>query len=511
MDYTRYDLLGKAHWMAMYDLEQVLTKCTIVETQIMCCEDFMRAVFYDGQIRNGLINRDMYEDSRAIFDHEPWIKMKAVYDFSLTKWFRSFACILPNTKNRVINDYVPVLVANWKHACELGCLRSYFDTNDIFEICVGQDLNKRYKYSGDYYDFLSSTYSFEDIMGMYVSWMKLNQRTMGAQKSGYASPLDFVKYFETQMSQYQDIIRSSGFEGRFFIPGDGPGTASMAAYRERKNYVSYEPNGIGSVAVGLKLISSVEKPHVNEDDCVLLFNVCDEFDVSDYNSFKYVIAVSASCGFGLLDFRAMIRCEGGRGHVYSTFPFKKELVTFPRDTTNFGMYLNKSVNPLDRKSEEMCYSERLVVDPAGVDITFDYGVDAMNMYTREHPRDKRAKVGALKEWKGKYFKYVVDGQVVLFSEGIKRYSARKYKAVGFVTKYAVLNGLVYVRSARPEKIRGIINDAGQRRLIYFVKTINTGKGLMGVYRNTESVFFDASKSEDYVAHAIELCDSGGLE
>jgi len=123
---------------------------------------------------------------------------------------------------------------------------------------LAHDINSEclYGYNDDYYEWVCSSFSKDQVVCAYRSWIALNQRYVPLKDNDYSDPLTFAVHFERQIAIYYDIISNVRDCRPMYIIGDGSGAASIACMMADRPYYSYEPNGIGSVAIRLGIVSS---------------------------------------------------------------------------------------------------------------------------------------------------------------------------------------------------------------------------------------------------------------
>jgi len=175
-----------------------------------------------------------------------------IYDFALTKWFKFFSMLLPPMDKVKKIKYV----ANYKEAIVMKCLKSYFGHHDFLGLAEGSNSDYLYGYCEDYYDWVRQTFTCSQVVSAYRAWIALNQRYVPLSENEYNDPLTFAVHFERQIAIYYDIISNLRDVRSLYIVGDGSGAASIACLMANRDYYSYEPNGIGSVAIRLGIVSS---------------------------------------------------------------------------------------------------------------------------------------------------------------------------------------------------------------------------------------------------------------
>jgi len=210
-------------------------------------------------------------------------------------------------------------------------LKSYFKNIDWLELAKDESSPDMYdfKYGSDYHIYLSSFNKFF-LVNKYMDWMRKNNATVPIKDNDYSNPLNFVDYFNRQIGQYMDVIRQQR-DRRYYIVGDGPGTASVACLLLGVDYYSYEPNAIGDRAREIGLVTSqYEGEPLPSVDIVFLANVDPYVDYDQYSDYDRVVVDFSGKGG-----KDLSRSYGGRGTVYSTYDrvgcFSKTIIMF-RDT-----------------------------------------------------------------------------------------------------------------------------------------------------------------------------------
>jgi len=289
--------------------------------------------------------------------------------------------------------------------------------------------------------------------------------------------------FFKQLSQYIDIIRND-CRRRYYILGDGPGTASIACLILGVDYVSMEPNGIGEKAIQLGIITSKEKPEINEEDIVFLANVGDYVNYNDYVDYDKIIVDYS--GVEQLD---MIRSQGGRGSVYSDMEVK--LTSFPRRSMCIGLLRGKKVHPTTPLAKQMCRENGIDVyeDSQGVyRVTTNEKEDNLNMISMEVPSDLRARKGHVKRFRGVFFQYYDEGQRIISVDGFSEYFPKSYNSVRYAKKFYLDGDIIHVQSPRPEKVRGVYTTEGKVMKLFYINSYMVRGVLYGKYKSLDLIF-----------------------
>jgi len=408
------------------------------------------------------------------------------FDFSFSMSFRQMFCFI---KKREVKEKVKkTLIVSYFQAREKKVLKSYFKDVDWLELAKDEASAEEYdfKYTNDYYIYLA-TFNRMLLLDKYMTWMRKNNATVPIKDNDYSNPLNFVDYFMRQIGQYMDILRQDRGR-RYYIVGDGPGTASAACQVLGIDYYSYEPNSIGDKAREIGLISSQYKGEPNECDIVFLANVDPYVDYNQYLDYDRVVVDYSGKGGDQLD-----RSRGGRGAVYATYDIN--LVSFPRRSTCLGILKDKEVNPQTDLAYQICVENGISVDKNSTyKVTTNEYQDEFNMITLEKPSDRRARKGHVKMFKGVFFYYFDDNQRVYYDDGMIRYHPLSYKGIAYTRDYHIDGNVVHVRSVRPEKLCGILLDDGRvERLFYISQYENENGQRHGIYKMISQMF---KKGED---------------
>jgi len=401
------------------------------------------------------------------------------FDFSFKLESRRLLSLLPYPKKEV---FFPS-VSGWQEAQNKGCLKTYFGHYDWLGI-TKNDSDKEYPviYNNDYSVYLQSLDKFF-LMERYLVWMRENNCTLPIENQDYSNPLNFVDYFFRQIGQYMDIIRNN-LTRRYYIVGDGPGTASVACMMLSVQYVSMEPNSIGDKARLLGIITSDELPELFKDDIVFLANVGDFVDYSLYDAYdKIIVDYSGKEQVGL------VRAYGGRGSVYTSLEIS--LTAFPRRSNCLGLLKGKKINPLTPLSKQIClenginnFSDK---DDAYT-VTTDAYSDHMNLISMELPSDARAKKGHVKKHMGVFFHYWEEGQKVFGDDCFTEYNPKSYSTIKYVRQYYIDGEIIHAISPRPEKVRGVYMDDGRIMKLFYISSYVLDGKTYGRYKSLELMF-----------------------
>jgi len=376
---------------------------------------------YDSQKRK-------YDIAFSISDVIAGLVRKEFFDFSFKMENRRMLSILPSFK--VIERRETIKC--YEEAQQKGLLKSYFGDKDWLSITKDDTSDKRkydFMYDDDYDNFLRN-YTTLQLAQYYMKWMREHNATLTIKDQDYSSPLNFVDYFFRQLGQYIDIIQNDR-KRRYYIIGDGPGTASIACLILSVNYVSMEPNMIGAQARDLGIITDKDKPELEDDDVIFLANVGDYVNYADYDNYDKIIV-----DFSGVEQPRLKRSYGGRGSVYSTMDIV--LTSFPRRSMCVGLLQDKKVVPTTFLAKQMLIENGIDIysDSEGTyRVTTNEQEDVMNLISMELPSDLRARKGHVKKFMGVFFQYFDEGQRVISEEGFSEYFPKSYNSVRYVKKF----------------------------------------------------------------------------
>lgn len=443
-----------------YGVKEMLNFMRREEKNMSEVEKKHEIAFAVADLLNGLIPRDYF-------------------DFSFVMEVRRMMSLLKRV-NRIERKKQ---ITTFIEAREENCLNAYFGDNDWLNICKDHEKkNFDYVYSDDYDVFLRS-YSKLELAEFYMRWMREHNATIDIKYQDYSNPLNFVDYFFRQVGQYIDIIRNNR-DRRYYIVGDGPGTASIACLMLGVSYFSMEPNDIGRKARDLGIITSDKLEDVLENDIVFLANVGDYVDYSCYDEYDKIIV-----DFSGVEQNLKHRSYGGRGSVYSSMEIN--LTSFPRRSRCLGLLKDRKVFPTTPLAKQMCIENGVDVyaDGEGVyRVTTDEKEDEMNMLSMELPSDLRARKGHIKKYKGVFFQFFDMAQRVIYKDGFAEYFPKSYTSVRYVRNFFLDGDIVHVQSPRPEKVRGVYKDDGRIMKLFYLHSYEIKGVTYGKYKALDLKF-----------------------
>jgi len=333
-----------------------------------------------------------------------------------------------------------------------------------------------------YYDYLKKTYKEEEIFLMYKSFLMRNPVGVPLWENEYKDPTSFVFYFERQLSQYIDVIRAIETKGRLNIIGDGPGTASLAAWTLGRDYVSMEPNPIGDIArnIGLIKVGVGDK----DNDILLLFNVKEYLtkkEMEEYLTYDSVVLVDENVDKQIKGMDFHIR---GGGKVFYKKVKMKDLSTFPVENTRYLFNRNgKLVDPQDYKATVLAQIMGIKVGEGKKVIVGDG--EEMNLVTRNDPNDKRAKPkGSMKNVRGTRVKVYPGRNEVILNDSKARVYYQDYGSMRYVKDYHLIDDYYYVKTLAPQRVQFIVERETAIMLnVYLIRRIMHGGVLYGVFRD----------------------------
>jgi len=219
--------------------------------------------------------------------------------------------------------------------------------------------------------FLKSKMDKLALIGLYRNWLKRHALVSHVSEIDYSDPRGFSYIAERQFGSYYEIIsrlKKNIGDRIVVIPGDGVGTGSMICSLLEISYESSEPNGIGSVAIGLGIITSVEAvSKLDKSKVYFLANLSEFIDYRDYMICDYII-IDEDRLYPGYDSNAIKYSTHGRLHTnISSFD---EYVTFPRVVSKAAVMLKGKKNvPMDSKSEYYLLEQGIPVYTDGNVIT----------------------------------------------------------------------------------------------------------------------------------------------
>jgi len=415
--------------------------------------------------------------------------LEPVYSLSYFNWFRQLfnMVFLPLELKNVEEKEKPVSkLLDVKE----DRLAEYFATSDILEIfdevkgSKMEFLNSKEDRDIEYFHYVRFNFSLERRIELYKRFLRKRPVTLPIWANEYDDPTSFLFYFEKQVPMYMDVLRSIEGDDRLYIVGDGPGTASIAAYTVGKRYASNEPNRIGLIAKELGII----KPEpLKPTDIIILFNVLEYIKIEHFINHQKIIIVDENYSKPIegLGFH-----PDGAGKVFFKGVRMRDLMLFPLQNSRFMLNRgDKTVKPIDYKAEVLSSIMRLKVDLDNgreVSVTEEQG---LNLITRNDPQDKRAKKeGSIKNIRGEMLKVYPGKNILYANDSIVRKFYHDYKTIRYTDNYYFLDGYYYVRTHAPRLLQYIkLRNAKQTIRVYFVKSIFRDGVWYGAFRDVRDL------------------------
>jgi hypothetical protein len=189
-----------------------------------------------------------------------------------------------NYKKLGVNPYLNIFVTSWirvltffsyrpvKKKITLECyddamrmdkFPEYLKTCDVLNVFENDVLNPeifvlvgREQLQIDYYKYIRLNYSPKSIAQLYLNYLERSSRLTSMGDIDYEHfTTDFYYKSFAQKEQYNYVLDQ--FD-RIILPSDGLGVASCMCILKEKEYMSWEPKAIGTMAYNLGIITSTE-------------------------------------------------------------------------------------------------------------------------------------------------------------------------------------------------------------------------------------------------------------
>jgi len=198
--------------------------------------------------KNRIKDKKIQEKMKRSFDV---LNTTPYYAFCSTVLFRTLFPVF-----RIPDENDKVMLMSWKEAEMKNALSEYFSGHDIFRL-FGEVKQSNFdiSYADDYIPYILENYSRENIFRMYRTFLATTPGEFPLYEKEYPDIVGFTRHFEKQLSQYIEIFSQLKEKEILRIVGDGPGTASIAAFLVGRDYTSDEPGTIGSLARQLGIIN----------------------------------------------------------------------------------------------------------------------------------------------------------------------------------------------------------------------------------------------------------------
>lgn len=492
----------------------------------------------DDMVNRAILNQDVYVSILKCANIQDVI---VVHGITAKQWFWRVLSLLDrnillekrNKKSESVvyeqdPDSFSVVVSSWLEAEHYGCMASYFGDKDVLGLFIDTGANDRfvYDYHDDYQDAVSTIYDKDFLYKKYRYAMYVNAITVPLWANTYHDPMSFSVHFERQVQQYVDVF-SKCSPGRLNIVGDGPGTASLAAYVVGRQYVSSEPNGIGSIARDIGLITSNQLCCIEKNDILCLFNVFSHVSVDLYYHPR-VIVIEQNFQQSMIrkkdkqknkkDYIPLKALGTGAAKVYYRGVDIKPLTTFKLQNPKYMFTKDGLVGPVDPQDDkaktiaQMC---RIPTDDKAVKVTSDVCRPYLNLLTRNNPNDLRAKTIVDKNVRDVFVSVYPGHNRIFTNDSYVQIDATNYGNNIRCRKYEYIQGFYLVMSQRPERVSGIYDEDEIFIRLYLLYKIKSPDGKQyGVYRRydnvTAAMYTDEDKKEvenvelDYSSSAIGI-------
>jgi len=307
----------------------------------------------------------------------------------------------------------------------------------------------------DYYDVVNDLLTLEERLDHYEHFMKQRQNKVPLMRQPYSDPLTFFGTYRYQTTLYEELFRQ--LEGmKLYIVGDGPGTASAAAIRCGLEYYSYEPNGIGSLARRLKIITSDKPRKAKDTDITFLGNVMDyDLAVETFSERILIVDESRKC----MEELDMVELEDSEGKIWHT---KNIYLDLPRvkflPVANCVHMLPEKVRPMDAKSSFFAKKNGFLVSEDGFPICTSPELNGFNILTRDWAYGKMFKSGMTKYVDGRVMTVFDSEHVYIKTDKFSVKYFEHYNSSSVVS-YSICeiqpNGMFKISIKNPRRVRFI--------------------------------------------------------
>jgi len=161
----------------------------------------------------------------------------------------------------------------------------YLKKNDEKDVTykVPQDTERMLE---EYYSYIVRTFPKKEIVKFYMNYLEQSARNIAVSEVDYMHfTTDFYYKSMSQMEQYDYVL--SQFE-YIALPSDGLGLASCLCILNDKEYVSWEPNKIGTMAKKLGIITD-DKRVVDRAYTYVYFYCVQYYTLPEFINQRYVV------------------------------------------------------------------------------------------------------------------------------------------------------------------------------------------------------------------------------
>jgi hypothetical protein len=332
-------------------------------------------------------------------------------------------------------------------------------TYDVFDLMEKMEW-KEYKemQQEEYYDNMKKYYSIEERLDKYEFYMIQRQNKVPLMRQTYSDPLTFYATYRYQTTLYEELFKQL-VGTKLYIVGDGSGTASAAAIRNKIEYYSYEPNGIGMMARKLGIITSDVARKAGDQDVTFLGNVMGYDLAVETFSDRILIVDESRCSMTELD---MVEVEESEGKIWRT---KNVHIEIPRirflPVANCVHMLPEKVKPLDVKASYFAKKNGFIIAEEGFPICTSTELNGFNILTRDWAYGKMFKAG---------MKKFVDGRVMTVYNSEHEYLKTDKLSIKYFEHYSSATVVdCRVCEAQPNGMFKItIKNPGRVRFIEFL-------------------------------------------
>lgn len=396
--------------------------------------DVFRMIFPEG---NWNPNEDNYSVFKKTLKFRQGEKVDEIFDVGLERWFTVFSGMIP-------------LTLEYK---ELKREKKDYDIYDVIDRMPWEEYKNMHQ--DDYYDVVCKVYSLEERLEHYEYFMQQRQNKVPLMRQTYSDPLTFYGTYRYQTTVYEEIFKQ--LQGvKIYIVGDGPGTASAAAIRCGLEYYSYEPNGIGTLARRLGIITSDKPRKAGDTDITFLGNVMDYDLAVETFSERVLIFDESRKNMEELDMVEVPESEGKIWHTKNIYLQLPKIRFLP--VANCVHMLPEKVRPLDAKSSFFAKKNGFIVADDGFPICTSPDLNGFNILTRDWAYGKMFKSGMTKWVDGRTMKVFDSEHTYLKTDKFSVKYFEHYSSatiVSFSICEVQPNGMFKITIKNPRRVRFI--------------------------------------------------------
>jgi len=208
----------------------------------------------------------------------------------------------------------------------------------------------------------------EELIAKYRNWMLAFCTPTPVEMQTYTNPFEFYLTADSQFGKYYDVLyklKKQIGDRLVIIPGDGVGMGSIICTCLGLNYLSSEPNEIGSLACALGIISNQNSGVTRRKDSVIfLANMSDYLKLDTYIDEDYIILDENRLFPG---YREKDIKWSSHGYVHTNLPCSDDFVCFGKAVSNaLPMVRDRKNVPLSSKAEFFLLENALAVYTDGI-------------------------------------------------------------------------------------------------------------------------------------------------